>query len=103
MTGIKRKGRGRAKMSRGNKSRDNRSVVSDVRYSVAEGFRTGIILVLFFILLTVVSVASFISIRWVSPAVHLDTQFGSSYDLTYACVLGVLILFVSGFSFIVSY
>ncbi|MFA5865402.1 MAG: O-antigen ligase family protein [Phycisphaerae bacterium] len=48
--------------------------------------------VLWVLLLVVLGVASTSSIRWVSPAVHIESSFGPSRDLTCAVILGLLIL-----------
>ncbi len=67
--------------------------------SVALSIKRSIANILFFALLTILSVASFSSIRWISPAIHLNTQFGSGRDLTYACIIGLTILIISAISF----
>jgi len=47
---------------------------------------------LWIVLLVVLGVASTSSIRWVSPAMHIQSGFGPSRDLTYALILGLIIL-----------
>ncbi len=57
---------------------------------------------MFFLMLVVLGVASVSSIRWISPSVHLDTTFGASRDLTYACIIGLIILIIAAFTFLLS-
>jgi len=48
--------------------------------------------VLWIVLLVIVGVASTTSIRWVSPALHIQSNFGPSRDLSDALLLGLFIL-----------
>ncbi len=57
---------------------------------------------LFVLLLIVISVASMTSIRWISPTIHLDTQFGASRDLSLAVMLGAAVLLIYFFSIFLS-
>jgi len=55
--------------------------------------------VLFFFLIIVLSVASVSSLRWISPSIHMDTKFGSSRDLTYACIIALTVLLIAAITF----
>lgn len=48
--------------------------------------------ILWAVLLVVIGVASITSVRWISPAVHVESSFGPTRDLSHALVLGLLIL-----------
>ncbi len=51
--------------------------------------------VLWILLLVVLGVASTSSIRWISPTLHIESNFGPSRDLSYALILGLMILLIA--------
>jgi len=53
---------------------------------------------LWVLILIIIGVASMTSIRWVSPALHIESNFGPSRNLTYALVLGLGVLIVACFA-----
>jgi len=60
-----------------------------------ETIRNTLSTLLWLALLVIVGVASMSSVRWTSPAVHMESSFGPSRDLSYAMVLGLMILIVA--------
>jgi O-antigen ligase len=59
-----------------------------------ETVRAKLSAVLWILLLVVLGVASTCSLRWVSPALHVESSFGPSRDLSYALILGLMILII---------
>jgi hypothetical protein len=53
---------------------------------------------LWIVVLVIIGVASMSSIRWTSPSLHMNSNFGPSSDLTHATVLGLGVLVVAFFS-----